>query len=237
LTLKKHNDKIIYYLYIALQKGETMKEILEGIGSQVTEDYIYVLRMLVAALCGAAIGYERSRRQKDAGIRTHVLVAMGAALMMLVSKYGFFDVVGIEGIRLQADASRIASQVISGVSFLGAGMIFVKDVSIKGLTTAAGVWVTSAVGLAIGAGQFVIGVSATLMIVILQIVLHGFFQHVENTVNEFSVVLVDEVDAIEKFRKHLDSKKISMENYKMHRNKKTALSPLKLQSKSKNLCT
>lgn len=185
-----------------------------------TENWVFVVRLFLAAFCGAIIGDERSRRQKDAGIRTHVLVALGSCLMMLISKYGFFDVVGIEGLRVQADASRIASQVISGVSFLGAGMIFIKNVSIKGLTTAAGIWVTAALGLAIGAGQYTLGIMSTIMIVILQIALHRFLFKIESTVNEFTVVLVDEADAIEKFREDLHIKNITMQSYKMKRDKK-----------------
>ena len=121
----------------------------------------YVIRMFVACFCGAIIGLERSRRQKDAGIRTHMIVALGSALIMIVSKYGFMDIMHIEGIR--ADASRIASNVVTGVGFLGAGVIFVRDVSIKGLTTAAGIWATAGVGLAIGAGMYPLGIAATLL--------------------------------------------------------------------------
>ena len=127
-------------------------------------DNAYLLvRILISCLCGACIGLERSRRQKDAGIRTHMIVALGSALAIIVSKYGFFDILQFEGLR--ADASRIASNVITGVGFLGAGVIFVKDVSIKGLTTAAGIWSTASVGLAIGAGMYTIGIGATLIMI------------------------------------------------------------------------
>ena len=117
-----------------------------------------VLRLAVACLCGGAIGIERTLRQKDAGFRTHVIVALGAALMMVISKYGFVDVVG-NGIT--SDAGRIASNIVTGISFLCAGMI-VKGATIKGLTTAAGIWVTSAVGMAIGCGMYLTGVLATI---------------------------------------------------------------------------
>ena len=92
----------------------------------------YLLRILIAAFLGLLIGNERKNRNKSAGIRTHAIVALGAALMMVVSKYGFFD--GYE-----ADASRIAAQVVSGVGFLGAGVIFVRNNLVNGLTTAAAV--------------------------------------------------------------------------------------------------
>ncbi|WP_186786893.1 MgtC/SapB family protein, partial [Oenococcus oeni] len=118
-----------------------------------------LLRLIVAGVCGFAIGYERKSRLKEAGVRTHMIVALGAALIMIVSKYGFVDVVQLKGYVL--DPSRIAAQIVSGIGFLGAGMIFVRKQAINGLTTAAGVWTTAGVGMAIGAKLYFIGVSAT----------------------------------------------------------------------------
>lgn len=175
-----------------------------------------IIRMLLSAVCGVFIGFERSRRQKDAGIRTHMIVALGAALAMIVSKYGFFDLLQYEGLR--ADASRIASNVITGVGFLGAGVIFVKDVSIKGLTTAAGIWATASVGLAIGAGMYTVGIGATLVMIVFQLVFHKFFRSLENTVNEFTVVIRDDNAAIKSFRDTLETNKILIEKCKMTRN-------------------
>ena len=133
------------------------------------------LRILMASLCGCMIGYERTRRLKEAGVRTHCVVACGAALMMVVSKYGFSDIIqngvylyGSDGV----DASRIAAQVVSGVGFLGAGVIFRTGTSVKGLTTAAGIWATSAVGLAFGAGLCLIGWLTTIFIVAIQFLMH-----------------------------------------------------------------
>lgn len=172
--------------------------------------------MLIACICGALIGFERSRRQKDAGIRTHMIVALGAALAMIVSKYGFFDLLQYEGLR--ADASRIASNVITGVGFLGAGVIFVRDVSIKGLTTAAGIWTTASVGLAIGAGMYTVGIGASLVMIVFQLVFHKFFTRLENTVNEFTVVIADDNDAVKHFRNMLEENKVLIEKCKMTRN-------------------
>ena len=149
-----------------------MEQILQWIYREIIVES-YIVQMLVACLCGALIGLERSRRQKDAGIRTHMIVALGSALIMVVSKYGFFDLLQYEGLR--ADASRIASNVVTGVGFLGAGVIFVRDVSIKGLTTAAGIWATAGVGLAIGAGMYPLGIAASLLMVVSQLILHRFF--------------------------------------------------------------
>lgn len=133
------------------------------------------LRILMASLCGCMIGYERTRRLKEAGVRTHCVVACGAALMMVVSKYGFSDIIQ-NGVYLYgsdgADASRIAAQVVTGVGFLGAGVIFRTGTSVKGLTTAAGIWATSAVGLAFGAGLCLIGWLTTIFIVAIQFLMH-----------------------------------------------------------------
>lgn len=119
-----------------------------------------ILRLLVALLLGGVIGLERDYRAKDAGFRTHVLVALGSALFCVVSQYGF-------GADLK-DSSRVAAQVVSGIGFLGAGtIIFQKDKNVvRGLTTAAGLWVTAAIGLACGTGMFVAAVATTLLVLL-----------------------------------------------------------------------
>lgn len=139
----------------------------------------FVFRIFFAGICGMIIGFERKNRSKEAGIRTHFVVACGAALMMVVSKYAFFDVIskGIyEGVEVRLDPSRIASTIASGIGFLGAGMIFVHRNTITGLTTAAGIWATSGVGMAIGAGLYSIGICATILILLAQIILHKNFR-------------------------------------------------------------
>ena len=138
----------------------------------------FFARILIACFCGAAIGFERSLRFKEAGIRTHIIVCCAAALMMIVSKYSFADLTDFAGNDLygtrSADSARIAAQVISGVSFLGAGIIFRNGTSIKGLTTAAGIWATAGIGLAIGAGFYIIGIFTTIVIALLQIIMHKY---------------------------------------------------------------
>lgn len=135
-------------------------------------------RVIVACLCGGCIGAERSKRFKEAGVRTHIIVCCASALMMMVSKYAFADLTTAAGDTLfgtkGVDASRIASQVISGISFLGAGVIFKHGASVKGLTTAAGLWATAGIGLAIGAGMYPVAVFTTIMMVVLQILMHRF---------------------------------------------------------------
>lgn len=193
-----------------------MENIFSEMITDITANGFLIIRMLLSAVCGIFIGFERSRRQKDAGIRTHMIVALGAALAMIVSKYGFFDLLQYEGLR--ADASRIASNVITGVGFLGAGVIFVRDVSIKGLTTAAGIWTTASVGLAIGAGMYTVGIGATLVMIIFQLFFHRFFRSFENTANEFTVVIRDDNEAIKSFRDSLEANKVIIEKCKMTRN-------------------
>ena len=199
-----------------------MNNLFQEFITDLNDNGFLLLRMVIASICGVFIGFERSRRQKDAGIRTHMIVALGAALAMIVSKYGFFDLLEFEGLR--ADASRIASNVITGVGFLGAGVIFVKDVSIKGLTTAAGIWATASVGLAIGSGMYTVGIGASVLMIVFQLVFHRFFSKLENTVNEFTVVINDSPDAVKKFRKILEDNKLTLEKCKMTRNSDSSVS-------------
>ena len=125
----------------------------------------HLISMLVAVVLGFAIGYERKLRYKEAGIRTHTIVCAGSALMMIVSKYGFGD-------SIEADASRVAAQIVSGIGFLGAGIIIYRKHEIHGLTTAAGVWATSGVGMAAGAGLYVVATGATVIIIAVQCLFH-----------------------------------------------------------------
>ncbi len=138
----------------------------------ITQQAIFFVRLILACVCGGMIGYERTNRGKGAGIRTHIIVALASALMMIISKYGFTDMV-LYGAMKVTDGSRIASQVVTGVGFLGAGMIyFSRQHAVKGLTTAAGIWATAGVGLALGAGMYTMGIVTSVLIVTMQIVLH-----------------------------------------------------------------
>ena len=137
----------------------------------------FLIRILVSCFCGACIGYERTKRLKEAGIRTHIIVWCAAALTMIISKYGFVDLSSATEFfpgTHSTDPARLAAQIISGVSFLGAGIIFRNGSSVRGLTTAAGIWATAAIGLAIGAGMYVIGLLGTLIIAAIQIIMHRF---------------------------------------------------------------
>lgn len=125
----------------------------------------FAIRLIVAMALGGIIGMERDYRAKDAGFRTHFLVALGSALFTLISMYGFAD-----GVK---DTSRVAAQVVSGIGFLGAGLIVFQKNFVRGLTTAAGLWVTAAVGMACGVGQFFMAVFVTgLMLTGLELLSH-----------------------------------------------------------------
>ena len=123
-----------------------------------TTELDITLRLAVAMLLGGVIGFEREYRAKDAGFRTHFLVALGSALFCIVSQYGF-------GFELK-DSSRVAAQVVSGIGFLGAGTIIFQKNVVRGLTTAAGLWVTAAIGLACGTGMYLPAVVTTLMVLV-----------------------------------------------------------------------
>lgn len=124
----------------------------------------FFLNILIAALLGGAIGLEREYRAKEAGFRTHFLVALGAALFMILSAHGFEGVLTTENHRL--DVSRIAAQVVSGIGFIGAGTIIFQKHAVRGLTTAAGLWVTAAIGMAAGAGLFLLSTATTLLVLL-----------------------------------------------------------------------
>lgn len=117
-----------------------------------------ILALAIAFVLSSVIGWERARRLKSAGLRTHTLVGLGATVFTLVSAYGFENVIGHEVV---LDPSRIAAQIVSGVGFLGAGVIFVRRNAVSGLTTAASIWVSASIGMACGAGMPVIAAIAT----------------------------------------------------------------------------
>ena len=149
---------------------------------------VCAVRLILASCCGLCIGIERTNRLKDAGIRTHLIVCMGAALMMLVSKYGFFDVSPLTEF-FKADVSRVASSVVSGVGFLGAGIIFERNRSVTGLTTAAGIWTTAGIGMAMGAGMYLIAGAGTIIIITAQSLLHN--EHIIGGGLMFLVLRID----------------------------------------------
>ncbi len=127
------------------------------------EEFRILLDLLLSVVLGFLIGFERKIRSKEAGIRTHTIVCMGSALMMIVSKYAFGDT---------ADTARVAAQIVTGIGFLGAGIIVYKRHEVRGLTTAAGVWATAGVGMACGGRLYIIAVGAALIMIVAQLIFH-----------------------------------------------------------------
>ena len=154
------------------------------------EAILFELRLaipiLVATLLGFMIGFERMKRSKEAGVRTHTIVCVGAALMMIVSKFAFNS---------DADSARVAAQIVAGVGFLGAGIIVYKKNSVHGLTTAAGVWATAGIGMACGGELYVLAICATIIMIGVQCLLHiniPVFNHKKRYLIDIRFEYVDE---------------------------------------------
>lgn len=138
-----------------------------------------ILRLLVAGLLGGLIGFEREVRAKDVGVRTHFIVALGSALFMLISQYAFSG---------RFDAARVAAQVVSGIGFIGAGVIIFQRNVVRGVTTAAGLWVAAAIGLACGDGMYAVAVAATLLTVFCLEMMHFVNLHYNEKVVDLTLV-------------------------------------------------
>lgn len=130
-------------------------------GMENTMIWDFVWRLVLAAIFGTIIGLDREYREKEAGFRTHFLVSLGSALMMIVSQYGFSEILTHDGVSL--DPSRIAAQVVSGIGFIGAGTIIFNHQIVRGLTTAASLWATAGIGLTAGAGMSWLALAATVL--------------------------------------------------------------------------
>src|ERR1700729_197329 len=128
-------------------------------GEPIGQSWLQLSELALAFVLSALIGLEREIRQKSAGLRTYTLVGVSSALIMLVSKYGFTDV--LENGRVVLDPSRVAAQIVSGIGFIGGGVIFVRKDLVRGVTTAATIWLTSAVGMACGAGLPILAIVVT----------------------------------------------------------------------------
>lgn len=162
---------------------------------------LFIRIALSGMLCGI-IGLERERRSKDAGLKTHFLVGIGSALMMIVSLYTFHD-------------SRVAAQVVSGISFLGAGTIILEKHYVKGLTTAAGIWTTSGIGLAIGSGMYVLGIFSTILVLTCLEILDRVFK---NTSSKYSYINIwIKPEELINLSKKLDNSSLSIMEYNAER--------------------
>ena len=143
-----------------------LEELLKNIR---IEQFFWCVDLLLASLLGFCIGLERKFRAKEAGIRTHTIVAFGSALMMVISRHAFEN---------GADTARVAAQIVAGIGFVGAGIIVYKKDVVHGLTTAAGVWTTAGVGMACGGGLYIIAMASTVLLVVIQWVLHRPIRHI-----------------------------------------------------------
>lgn len=162
-----------------------------------------LLRLLLSAILGGCVGIERGKGDRPAGLRTHVLVCVGSTLFMLVSIFGFGDTVPVHTVQddmgARRDSARIAAQVVSGIGFLGAGTIIHEGLSIKGLTTAATMWMVSAIGLAVGAGMYVVSIGSTVLTLIVLTIFRNWEKFMGlrgKTSNRFMVVRVKNRQAI-----------------------------------------
>ena len=157
-----------------------------------------LLSVVLAAFLGFCIGLERKLRSKEAGIRTHTLVCMGSALLMVVGKYGFDDVNA-------ADKARVAAQIVSGIGFLGAGIIMFRGQRMRGLTTAAGVWAAAAIGMACGAELWIVAGVSTVLIIGLQFLMHSKLKPFRNKkIYIVKIKFRNEQDAALKLKKIFD---------------------------------
>lgn len=162
----------------------------------------YILRLSLSALFGGLIGVEREIRMKEAGVRTHLIVAFASCMMMLVSKYGFLDMLEFAAVNhyetMKLDPSRIAAGLVTAIGFLGAGTIFARNRGVTGLTTAAGLWATVGIGMTTGAGMYLISAFGTAFIVVIQAVLYRDHILLGHVAAAISVHLDDAPDSLDR---------------------------------------
>ena len=170
-----------------------------------------LVRLLVAVLAGAVIGMERSAKNRPAGFRTHILVCMGAAAASMTGLYIFLR------LKLPTDVSRLAAQVISGLGFIGAGTIVItKNMSIRGLTTAAGLWTTGIIGLAIGAGFYELGIIGAILVLVAETVFHVIGRRIRHS-PEYSVEIhYNEKTCLDQVLRYCKDSHMTIVNLKIH---------------------
>lgn len=169
-----------------------------------------LMRLFLAALLGGIVGIERGSGDRPAGLRTHILVCTGSALIMLVSMYAF------DSFDAPRDPGRIAAQVVSGIGFLGAGTILHEGLTVRGLTTAASLWMVAAIGLAVGAGMIQIGVAATIIMLVTLVAFHGWEKKFPGALrierNYMHIVVKKDSDAVNEILEFLTDKNIKIRN-------------------------
>lgn len=169
-----------------------------------TIDWVLIFRLFAAGLMGGLIGLEREFRAKEAGVRTHFIVALGSALFMIISQFAF------EG--RQHDAARVAAQVVSGIGFIGAGVIIFQKNAVRGITTAAGLWVAAAIGLACGGGMYSVAIAATILTVLVLEMMHFVNLHYSEKIVDM-VLNPDKPYDITALPERLKQEHINVESY------------------------
>ena len=174
-----------------------------------------ILRICLATALGAIVGIERERSERAAGLRTHAMVALGAAVFMLTSAFGFKDVVGAPAVVL--DPSRVAAQIVTGIGFLGAGAIIFQHEMVRGLTTAASIWVVAAIGMAAAGGMYLLAVSGTgltlIILAILKIVENRWFKDRRSSV--MTLRIDSNVISLRQIRSEIEAQGIKVEQIKV----------------------
>lgn len=160
-----------------------------------------ILRLMLSALFGGVIGLEREIRLKGAGIRTHLIVCFASCMMMIVSKYGFFDMLSYEGVGV--DPGRIAAGIVTAIGFLGAGTIFSRTQGVTGLTTAAGLWATVGVGMSAGAGLYAISFFGMAAILTAEILLYRDHPILGHPTAVLYIEMDDQPDVMERLQRAL----------------------------------
>ena len=180
----------------------------------VMEWKVFIVRLLLATLLGSVIGFEREYHAKEAGVRTHLLVALGSCLFMIISVYGFDFMLDRDHVSF--DPSRIASQVVTGIGFIGAGTIILQKQVVRGLTTAAGLWVTAAIGLACGNGMYVIAVVTTAIVLISLGLINVYLPYISQKERRITF-LAEDYAVMAEILNQLRQEKITVLNYEMHK--------------------
>ncbi len=194
-----------------------------------------VMRLSLAALFGAAVGLERERKDWAAGLRTHMMVCVGSSLIMVVSTFGFTDILGANNVVL--DPSRIAAQVISGIGFIGAGTIlFLKQGVIRGLTTASGLWTVAAIGLATGSGMYFAALIATILAIIILWVLQPIEKRVSSRFKQktLKITVLDKSKSMGIVNKLFQSTDLEISDYILEKNGDEFIIMFKFKTLSNN---
>jgi putative Mg2+ transporter-C (MgtC) family protein len=169
-----------------------------------------VLRLVMAAILGGLVGLERERLEWAAGMRTHALVSLGSALFMVVSIFGFSDILAEQHVIL--DPSRVAAQVASGIGFIGAGTIILRREIVKGLTTAASIWAVAAVGLAVGGGMFLASVAATVLALAILVLAKPVKKRIfPSRKARFVTLVIDQNTSLAQLRSEIDAANLRLD--------------------------